>query len=97
METKPTGSNAENIFSPKIQTIVQNASKPFSDELNTAMRQKPSTNATVIDKPFEYIVQKGDNIWNIGKIIFKVDPHKIARDNGLTNPHLIKIGQKLII
>jgi len=97
METKPTGSNAENIFSPKIQTIVQNASKLFSDELKTAMRQKPSTNAPVIDKPFEYIVQKGDNIWNIGKIIFKVDPKKIARDNGLTNPHLIKVGQKLII
>jgi rare lipoprotein A len=97
METKPVGNSLENIAQTKVQTSARNASKAFSEELNAAAQKKSSTPAPVIDKPFEYIVQKGDNLWNIGKIIFKVDPRQIARDNGLTNPNLIKIGQKLII
>ncbi|MEN6331026.1 MAG: septal ring lytic transglycosylase RlpA family protein [Smithella sp.] len=97
MEIKPTGNSLENINKTNVQNFAKNNSKAFSDVLNAATQKKSSTTVPVIDKPFEYIVQKGDNIWNIGKIIFKVDPRQIARDNGLSNPNLIKIGQKLII
>lgn len=97
MEIKPTGNSLENINKTNVQNFAKNNSKAFLDVLNATTQKKSSTTVPVIDKPFEYIVQKGDNIWNIGKIIFKVDPRQIARDNGLSNPNLIKIGQKLII
>lgn len=97
MEIKSTGNSAENIQKTQVQTSVKNASKTFSDELKSTLRQESSKTDPVIDKPFEYIVQKGDNLWNIGRKIFKVDPYQIARDNGIANPNMLKIGQKLII
>ncbi len=97
MEIKSTGNSAENIQNTKVQTSVKNTSKTFSDELKATMRQESSTTASVPDKPIEYIVQKGDNLWNIGRKIFRVDPYQIARDNGIANPKTLKIGQKLII
>jgi len=50
-----------------------------------------------IAEPIEYTVKEGDSLWKIGRQLFKTDPYQIARDNGITNPNLIRPGQKLII
>jgi len=50
-----------------------------------------------ITEPIEYTVKEGDTLWKIGRQLFKTDPYRIARDNGITNPNLIRPGQKLII
>jgi rare lipoprotein A len=97
MEIKPTGNNVENIRNTRLDTSAGKVSKTFSDELKASMRQNSLTAVPVNNKPIEYIIKKGDNLWNIGKKIFKVDPYQIARDNGLSNPNMIKIGQKIII
>jgi len=52
-----------------------------------------------------YIVQKNDSIWRIAKKQYQLTKNAeiykawkaIARENGLTNPSLIRAGQKLII
>jgi len=48
-------------------------------------------------RTYEYTVKPGDTLWKIGAQIFKVDPLKIAKDNGIANPDLIHPGQKLKI
>ena len=48
-------------------------------------------------KAIEYEVRPGDSLWKIGVRLFHKDPQQIARDNGLTNPDLIRPGQKLLI
>lgn len=48
---------------------------------------------------FEYIVQKGDNLWKIALNKYK-DGYKwgdIAKANNLKNPGLLEVGQKLVI
>ncbi|MDD5167722.1 MAG: septal ring lytic transglycosylase RlpA family protein [Syntrophales bacterium] len=97
MEINPIYKNVANIDKNKVQTSVKTVSKTFSEELKDSIGQKSVTTGQVSNKPIEYIVKKGDNLWNIGKKIFKVDPCQIARDNGLSNPNMLKIGQKLII
>ncbi|NPU85888.1 MAG: septal ring lytic transglycosylase RlpA family protein [Syntrophaceae bacterium] len=96
MEIKPTGNRVQDLNGTKTQTSGRKESKSFSAELKTAMGQESATTAPVGNKPVEYIVKKGDNLWNIGKT-YKMNPYQIARDNGLSNPNMIRIGQKLII
>lgn len=96
MEIKATGNGVEGVNGTRIQTSARKASKTFSAELETAMGQESAKTAPVSNKPVEYIVKKGDNLWNIGKS-YKINPYQIARDNGLSNPNMIRIGQKLII
>ncbi len=47
--------------------------------------------ATVI-----YIVQPGDNLYRIG-LKFNVTPDVIARANGILNPNVVVLGQRLVI
>lgn len=96
MEIKTTGNVAENLNGIRTQTPARKASNSFSAELKTAMAQEPAKAAPAGNKPVEYIVQKGDNLWKIGKL-YKLNPYQIARDNRLSNPDMIRIGQKLII
>lgn len=46
-----------------------------------------------------YIVSKGDNLWNISEKIYKTGYNwvKIAKENNLTTPGSIDVGQKLLI
>jgi rare lipoprotein A len=71
--------------------------KNFTDLL----RERIAGNGTVPSgaggRVFEYTVKPGDTLWKIGLEIFKEDPFKIAKDNGIANPNLIYPGQKLII
>jgi nucleoid-associated protein YgaU len=60
--------------------------------VSEALKTEPA-----ITGPVEYIVKEGDSLWKIGRQFFKTDPYQIARDNGITNPNLIRPGQKLII
>lgn len=95
MEIKIGGDSVKNIQIARSQASVKEGSKSFAGELRASMEQGSAV--APVTKPIEYIIKKGDNLWNIGRKIFKVDPYQIARDNGLTNPNKLKIGQKLII
>ncbi|MDA8125175.1 MAG: septal ring lytic transglycosylase RlpA family protein [Deltaproteobacteria bacterium] len=104
MEINPSYHSPKGIDNRHGQTSVETASKSFSAELKESMgreqesvAQEPVPTAPAGGQPVEYIVKKGDNLWNIGRKLFKVDPSQIAKDNGLTNPDMLKIGQKLII
>lgn len=96
MEITGTGNAAENLNGVRTQASARKASKSFSAELETAVAQESAKTAPAGGTPLEYIVQKGDNLWKIGKL-YKINPYQIARDNRLSNPDLIRIGQKLII
>jgi LysM repeat protein len=96
MEITGTGNAAENLNGVRTQASARKASKTFSAELETAVAQESAKTAPAGGTPLEYIVQKGDNLWKIGKL-YKINPYQIARDNRLSNPDLIRIGQKLII
>ncbi len=96
MEIKATGNGVEGINGTRTQTSARKASKTFSAELENVMAQGSVKTAPATNKPVEYIVKKGDNLWNIGKL-YKINPYQIARDNHLSNPDMIRIGQKLII
>jgi len=61
--------------------------------LQNQSEQGPSASQTVQ----EYVVKPGDTLWKIGMEIFREDPYKIARENGVANPNLIYPGQRLRI
>ncbi|MGV8080126.1 MAG: septal ring lytic transglycosylase RlpA family protein [Syntrophales bacterium] len=96
MEIKATGNAVEGNNGTRTQASARKASKTFSAELENVMAQGSVKTAPATNKPVEYIVKKGDNLWNIGKL-YKINPYQIARDNHLSNPDMIRIGQKLII
>jgi rare lipoprotein A len=97
MEIKPATGSVNDIRKTRVQNPVPQGAKTFSAELRASMAQKAAAASPVGAGPVEYTVKKGDNLWNIGRNIFKVDPGQIARDNGLSNPDMLKVGQKLII
>ncbi len=49
------------------------------------------------DTVMEYTVQAGDTLWALAVRQFHVNPEDVIRDNELTNPDLLEIGQKLEI
>lgn len=49
------------------------------------------------DEHMEYTVQPGDTLWALAMKQFHVNPRDIIRDNGIENPDLLQIGQKLEI
>lgn len=49
------------------------------------------------DKLTEYTVQPGDTVWGLAVKQFHVNPQDLIRDNNITNPELLEIGQKLEI
>jgi rare lipoprotein A len=79
------------------QPIIENTNKTFSTLLNSRMKEAGGTHAQEKDKAIEYEVRPGDSLWKIGVRLFHKDPQQIAQDNGLTNPNLIRPGQKLLI
>lgn len=47
-------------------------------------------------EPIEHIVQEGDTLLKIAEY-YKTTYDKIAKDNNITNPNKLKVGEKLII
>jgi rare lipoprotein A len=72
----------------------------FSAILNEAAK-KPDTPEPPTprqpDKLMEYTVQPGDTLWALAVKRFHVNPRDLIRDNGIENPDLLQIGQKLQI
>jgi rare lipoprotein A len=110
MEIPPTGKMGEGFsvqagFHSLNRTGAKNFAELFTASLKTQSKDTPPAGSelhrikTVPDngESFEYTVKPGDTLWKIGKQLFKRDPYQIARDNGVTNPNLIRPGQKLII
>jgi rare lipoprotein A len=73
------------------------AEETFSSLLTSRMKETGETQIPEKAKAIEYEVRPGDSLWKIGVRLFHKDPQQIARDNGLTNPNLIRPGQKLLI
>jgi rare lipoprotein A len=64
---------------------------------NPANPPKPPPTARQPDELIEYTVQPGDTLWALAVKQFHVNPGDLIRDNGLENPDLLQIGQKLEI
>jgi len=94
--TNPVG---DNVSVKKGNLSAERKPSPhFSQALKAAIDEtKPTVTKPEGKEPIEYIVKKGDTLWNIGRRLFKVDPYQIARDNGLDDPNRLRPGQKLII
>jgi rare lipoprotein A (peptidoglycan hydrolase) len=71
--------------------------KNFSDFLREQTAGNSPDSSAAEGQVYEYTVKPGDTLWKIGTQIFKEDPLKIAKDNGIANPNLIYPGQKLRI
>ena len=67
-------------------------------EVGTKPQVKPQPKPDIkpSQKKIVYTVKAGDNLYRIGKR-YKISYAKVAKDNGLKNPNMIFIGQKLII
>jgi len=93
---KPITVQAE--FKNKVQMPIPREGKDaFSSLLTSRMKETGENQAPAKAKAIEYEVRPGDSLWKIGVRLFHKDPQQIARDNGLTNPDLIRPGQKLLI
>jgi len=68
---------------------------PFLNVLKERIAKGSEATSTTGETVQEYIVKPGDTLWKIGMEIFKEDPYKIAKANGIVNPDLIYPGQKL--
>lgn len=97
MEIKPAVNSVNDIQKTRVRNPVRQGARTFSDELRASMAKNAAATHPVSAGPVEYTVKKGDNLWNIGRNMFRVDPYQIARDNGLSNPDMLRVGQKLII
>ena len=85
-------------FKNKVQIPIPREGKDaFSSLLSSRMKETGENQAPEKAKAIEYEVRPGDSLWKIGVRLFHKDPRQIARDNGLTNPDLIRPGQKLLI
>jgi rare lipoprotein A len=89
---------AQSEFKNKVQMPIPGEGKEaFSSLLTSRMKETGENQAPEKTKAIEYEVRPGDSLWKIGVRLFHKDPQQIARDNGLTNPNLIRPGQKLLI
>ncbi len=77
--------------------IAREGKDAFSSLLTSRIKETGENRTPEKAKPIEYEVRPGDSLWKIGVRLFHKDPQQIARDNGLTNPDLIRPGQKLLI
>lgn len=103
MEIQPTASNIE-IQDLKIEPSMQRASKQTASKEKFSELVKASMEETKLppsepgdNEPVEYIVKTGDSLWKIGKKMNNKDPYQIAKENGISDPNLIRPGQKLLI
>ena len=49
------------------------------------------------EKVIQYTVQPGDTVWGLSVKQFHVNPRDLVRDNGIADPDLLQVGQKLEI
>jgi len=99
MEIAPPSNRIEDLYpktkgEPSFQKV---SGEKFSEVLQISINTGQATQGPMENKPIEYIVKPGDNLWKIGKNLFNKDPYQIAKDNGLSDPNLIRPGQKLLI
>jgi rare lipoprotein A len=69
----------------------------FPEILRASLQNQNEQGSSASQSVQEYVVKPGDTLWKIGMELFREDPYKIARENGIANPDLIYPGQKLRI
>jgi rare lipoprotein A len=71
----------------------------FSDMLSQAAGQNNPPERSIKPKgdTVEYTVQPGDTLWQLAVREFHVNMEDLIEDNGITNPDVIAVGQKLEI
>jgi rare lipoprotein A len=73
----------------------------FSAALNRAAKQMVSTPEPPASRQaaevVEYTVQPGDTLWGLAVRQFHVNLQDLVDDNGITNPDVLEVGQKLEI
>ncbi|MBE3553468.1 MAG: DUF839 domain-containing protein [Thermicanus sp.] len=80
-----------------VQTIPPVTNPPVNvPPVTQPLKPNPPLTSTPTKKVVEYVVKPGDVLWKIGRK-YGVDWHVIAEYNHLKNPHLILVGQKLLI
>jgi peptidoglycan lytic transglycosylase len=99
MEIAPPSNRIEDLYpKTKVEPSFQKVSgEKFSEVFQVSLETGRATQGPMENKPVEYIVKPGDNLWKIGKKLFNKDPYQIAKDNGLSDPNLLLPGQKLLI
>lgn len=106
--TQNTNNNSGNTnvpTAPKLPTVPVVIHPSFPSTPSTPTLPKPSTPNPVVVKPtpkptppkyITYTVKKGDTLFAIAKK-YGTSVNKIASDNHISNPNVIKIGQVLKI
>ncbi|TKB28494.1 septal ring lytic transglycosylase RlpA family protein [Desulfopila sp. IMCC35006] len=72
----------------------------FSAVLDDASKNTESAKRTAApqpDKLTQYTVKPGDTVWGLAIKQFHVNPQDLIRDNNITDPELLEVGQKLEI
>ncbi|NLF01879.1 MAG: LysM peptidoglycan-binding domain-containing protein [Anaerolineales bacterium] len=85
--------NPDRIHVGQRLTIASTTTPPATPEPQTTPTPAPSEGAP---SGGVYIVQPGDSLYRIG-LRFGVSVSALARANGIANPNLILVGQRLII
>jgi rare lipoprotein A len=90
--------SGDQTLSKKIETSIQKPSGGnFSEVLQANLEPGTKPPGPIGNKPVEYIVKQGDTLWKIARHFSIKDTRQIAKDNGLSNPNMIRPGQKLLI
>jgi nucleoid-associated protein YgaU len=72
------------------------ADRPAASTSTSTTVERTTTTTTAVVVPDSYTVESGDTLWDIARR-FGTTVEALAEANGITDPHLIEVGQVLEI
>lgn len=84
----------EEVTEAPAEELTEEPTAEPTEEVTEVVTEEPP--ATTVATGTEYIVQSGDNLFRIA-LRFGIPMSELAAANGITNPALIYVGQRLII